>query len=388
MAVILITDGEQRSALAAVRTLGRAGHTMHVAAARRSSLAGASRFAARRLEVPDPLSAPEGFAGAIRRAVAAGGIDVVMPMTEAAILALIPSRGKLDVIIPAPLDERFRRICDKGEVLAEAKRVGIAVPEQWVFASPSTRPDLAALPYPVVLKPTRSVSGGAKFGVRYAADAAALERALDDLPLVAYPVLVQQRVEGPGLGIFVLLDRSGRVLARFAHRRIREKPPSGGVSVYREGIAVPEQLFSASLELLRRFDWEGVAMVEYKLDAVRGTPYLMEINGRFWGSLQLALDAGVDFPGLLVRAASGETVHPELTYRTGMRSRWFWGDVDHLIARLRHSAVRLALPPGAPGRGRVILDFLAAWGPNSRDEVFRWTDPLPFVRESLQWVVA
>lgn len=127
-------------------------------------------------------------------------------------------------------------------------------------------------------------------------------------------------------------------------------------------------------------------MVEYKLDAVRGTPYLMEINGRFWGSLQLALDAGVDFPGLLVRAGLGETVNPDLAYRAGVRSRWFWGDVDHLIARLRHSARHLALPLQAPGRGRAIIDFLAAWGPHSREEVFRWTDPLPFVRESLQWV--
>ena len=63
-----------------------------------------------------------------------------------------------------------------------------------------------------------------------------------------------------------------------------------------------------------------VAMVEYKLDAATGTAYLMEINGRFWGSLQLAIDAGVDFPLLLVRCALGERVAPES--RLSRRYTW------------------------------------------------------------------
>ncbi len=51
-------------------------------------------------------------------------------------------------------------------------------------------------------------------------------------------------------------------------------------------------------------------MVEFKADARTGTPYLMEINGRFWGSLQLAIDAGVDFPAILVAAALGAPIPP------------------------------------------------------------------------------
>src|SRR6185503_13112360 len=110
-------------------------------------------------------------------------------------------------------------------------------------------------------------------------------------------------------------------------RRIREKPPSGGVSVYCESIAIPQDLEASSGLLLNRLGWNGVAMVEFKLDREAGKAYLMEINGRFWGSLQLAVDAGVDFPRLLVEAALGKRHEVPILGGSGVRSRWEWGEV-------------------------------------------------------------
>src|SRR5690606_30931719 len=98
-----------------------------------------------------------------------------------------------------------------------------------------------------------------------------------------------------------------------------------------------------------------------KLDAASGRPYLMEVNGRFWGSLQLAVDAGVDFPRLLVDAATGRQPSPVHEYRFGVRSRWWWGDVDHLLARLLKSGEELALPPGSPGRLAAVREFLGGF---------------------------
>ena len=210
------------------------------------------------------------------------------------------------------------------------------------------------LEYPVVLKPSRSVAEyrgrRAKFVVRHAASVSDIARAAVELDPAGYPLLVQQRVVGPGVGIFLLVWH-GQTLATFAHRRFREKPPAGGVSVYREGIAADPELVRRSRALLDAFGWCGVAMVEYKIDARTSTPYLMEVNGRFWGSLQLAIDSGVDFPGLPRSVALGDAPAPIATYRHGVRSRWFWGDVDHLVARLRRSAEALSLPPGAPADG-------------------------------------
>jgi predicted ATP-grasp superfamily ATP-dependent carboligase len=244
----------------------------------------------------------------------------------------------------------------------------------------------------VVLKPARSVvaAPGAllKLRVLHAAGPAELREAARRLPPEAYPVLVQQRIVGPGTGVF-LLRWDGLPRARFAHRRLREKPPSGGVSVLSESVSLDGEpdLPERSLALLAAFDWQGVAMVEYKRDARTGVPYLMEINGRFWGSLQLAVDAGVDFPALLLDCVAGRAPAAAPAWAAGRRLRWFWGDVDHLLARLRHDARALSLPPRAGGRARALLDFLAGtWRPGQRGETLRLADPRPFLREGAQWL--
>jgi len=105
---------------------------------------------------------------------------------------------------------------------------------------------------------------------------------------------------------------------------------------------------------------------------------LMEVNGRFWGSLQLAIDAGVDFPFLNHQLALGQLPDLPESYRTGVRSRWWLGDVDHLLARLRGSAAHL--PPDAPSRWHVALTF-ATPGRNGRSEVLRRDDLRPGFRE-------
>lgn len=388
---VLITDGEQRAALALARSLGRAGFPVYVISSHETSLAGSSRFAAQHARTPDPLADPDGFVAALHPLLRKWNIRCLVPVGEAALLAVLGARDEFQgVTIPFPDLDVFRAICDKKALLQTACALGIAVPSQHVLEQPADalHLDRVAQSYPVVLKPARSVadaaSGRIKHGVLHAASPDELQRLLDELPATAYPLLLQQRIDGPGVGVFLLRWR-GDTLAVFAHRRLREKPPSGGVSVYRESITVDPALVRMSTDLLERYGWEGVAMVEYKLDAQTGTPYLMEVNGRFWGSLQLAIDAGVDFPVQLVRAALGEPVQALPRYRNGVRSRWWWGDVDQLISRVRHTKEDLALPADAPSRLRSILDFLVIWRPGDRSEVFRWSDPAPAWRESIDW---
>ena len=127
-------------------------------------------------------------------------------------------------------------------------------------------------------------------------------------------------------------------------------------------------------------------MVEYKIDAATGAPYLMEINGRLWGSLQLAIDAGVDFPSLLVASAMGTPPEPVRSYHVGTRSRWWWGEVDHVIARLRDPADVPGLPSGFAGRMRALADFVVATASRGREEIFRVDDPRPFLRETADWL--
>lgn len=384
---VLVTDGNERAALAIARSLGRLGYRVIVCSSRRKSLAGASRYVTADVQVPDAVMDPDAFVQAIRRTIDQYQVNVLMPVSEASLLAILPERWP-GVSLPMPSAESFRRISGKAELLRAAASLGLAIPMQRVADSRDQALAIAdeELEYPIVLKPGRSVGETAgrrrKQLVQHVGSRSAFGPALAKLDDAAFPLLIQQRIRGPGVGVFLLVWE-GRTIAHFCHRRIREKPPSGGVSVYRESIAPDVALIERSRALLDCFDWRGVAMVEYKVDAASGEPYVMEVNGRFWGSLQLAIDAGVDFPALLVAAVRGEHVDRVDSYRVGVRSRWWWGDVDHLIARFRSQDELLT--DELPGRWRALLDFIKPRRGIDQEEVFRLDDPRPFFRETRRW---
>src|SRR5262249_37353097 len=155
-----------------------------------------------------------------------------------------------------------------------------------------------------------------------------------------------------------------------------EKPPTGGESVLRESIEPDPALLAASERLLQALRWTGVAMVEFRRTP-DGRALLMEMNPRLWGSVQLAIDAGVDFPALLVALYRGEKSSP-VEAVVGVRTRWLLGDLDHLAICLRRRAVRRRIGVSV---ARLLLDFLRSFVDGTRLEVFRWDDWRPFARE-------
>jgi predicted ATP-grasp superfamily ATP-dependent carboligase len=199
--------------------------------------------------------------------------------------------------------------------------------------------------------------------------------------LQKHPFLLQEYVRGTGKGLFALYDR-GQAIAFFEHRRIREKPPSGGVSVLSESCAADPVLVANSRRLLDYANWDGVAMVEYKVSD-QGVAYLMEVNARFWGSLQLAVDAGVDFPYMLFQSTVGESPQFDGTYRIGIRNRWLLGDLDSLYLRLKSTA---GVAGNSRPRWRALADFLNFCDRNTYFEVNRWDDMKPFLVELAAYV--
>jgi predicted ATP-grasp superfamily ATP-dependent carboligase len=385
---ILVTDGNTRSALAAVRSLGRQGHEVVVAATSPASLAGASRHAAARATYPDPMADAGAFMPAIAGIVREQNIEVLMPMTEISTLLVTGERHLLpsECRLPFPAVEIVDRAANKADVLALADSLGIPTPRTQVIANAAEAlASLDSLTFPTVIKPARSRvrrgSGWLSTSVAYAPDADALRQRLASLAPEAFPVLLQERIVGPGAGIFACCNQ-GKVLALFAHRRLREKPPSGGVSVLCESAPLDAVLADHAAELLGELGWHGVAMVEFKRDERDGRARLMEINGRFWGSLQLAVDAGVDFPYLAAEIAAGRIPASPRDYRVGVRSRWLAGDLDALLMRLLHSEDTLNLPASHPGRWRSVWDFLKFAGRDLHYEIERWND---FGPASFEW---
>ncbi len=382
---ILITCAAQNAALAAIRSLHAAGWRVAALADDARAMGLASRAADEKLHLPHPpADEPKAYAAAVVDYLTRYPADVLLPVTDAAIFALLPVRDKIEALtaVPWPATDSLQAAADKTATFALARELGVATPPLAVVEHDGPLP--ADLVFPLVVKPRASLVAGRKIPVTYAADRAELAAALDAVPAAAFPVTLQQRIVGPGEGYFGVWRR-GAPVVEFAHRRLRETPPSGGVSTLREAIPLPDDLRDAARRLLAHWHWHGPAMVEFKRDAA-GRPYLMEVNGRLWGSLQLAIDAGVDVPLASALVALDEPV-PPMTVRPSVRTRWLLGDLDALLARLRKSDRALRLPPGAPGRARQFADFCLDFiRPAVRPETFRWNDPRPFFAECRAWL--
>ncbi len=185
-------------------------------------------------------------------------------------------------------------------------------------------------------------------------------------------ILVQEFIEGDGTGYYALMNR-GVMCAEFAHLRLRDVRPTGSGSAVRRSIPIEPAMREASVGILGELGWHGVAMVEYRRRP-GGKLVFLEVNGRFWNSLALAIYAGVDFPVLLATLVEHGEVASPASYRTGVECRWLLGDARHL------AAVMAGPPAGYPGsfptRLRTLLAFLRPTR-GMRHDNFEMADPLP-----------
>ena len=256
-------------------------------------------------------------------------IDLLVPVTDEVALPLMARLGRwparTTVALPRP--EAAEITWDKERTLELARRLGVPVPDTIAARTPEAALTACAdLGWPVVLKPARSRlyrpgSPIKALHVTYANSAEEAARHLD-MHEWSVPILVQRWEPGKGAGVELLL-RDGRVAAAFQHRRIREVPVTGGASAFRVSEALDPQMLRYASDLLDALAWSGLAMVEFR--SGRQGPRLMEVNGRIWGSLPLALAAGVDFPaGLSWAHGQGEgTVAPVIeprAYKVGRRA--------------------------------------------------------------------
>jgi predicted ATP-grasp superfamily ATP-dependent carboligase/CelD/BcsL family acetyltransferase involved in cellulose biosynthesis len=386
---VLVTDGDNRAALAVTRSLGSDGHEVIVAARKGSALAQSSRYCAARATYPDPMTDPDGFIDAMANLAQTARVECILPVADLTTLLITSRRDRFEPACAVPFADVgiIERVSDKVNLVRTAKELGVPVPHSVVVAAPDQVPE-HDLDFPLVIKPWRSRvrtdRGWAATSVSHAADLGALQRDLDGRAPYEFPVMLQERIEGPGLGVFACYH-DGRPVAMFAHRRLRERPPWGGVSVLCESIALPDRARDYAIRLLNALEWRGVAMVEFKVDRFSGEPKLMEINGRFWGSLQLAIDAGVNFPRILLQTIGSDPIAPQTPYRVGVRNRWLWGDVDSLLQMFRKWQGPSEL---RSSRMRAVARFLKFAGPGLYYDNPKPSDPWPFAVETGQRVRA
>ena len=381
---VLVTDASRGSAIAFIRSLGRRGVDVIAADHHPRSPGFRSRYARRCVVYPDPARDPDGAIEALFDVVARGDVDLVVPVSDEILLPLSAGRERFAdrcaLAIPEP--EALRAVTDKAATVALGRRLGVPTPRTALARDVDEALALApALGWPVVVKPVASRvyrDGGMEaFSVAYADSPDGLAAQIERLEGRS-AALLQEYHPGEGHGVELLTDR-GRPLAAFQHRRLHEVPITGGASALRESVALDPELYAHATRLLAALHWTGLAMVEFRVTP--DGPILMEINGRIWGSLPLAVKSGVDFPWRLLELHLGERDDPapRPAPAAGVRSRNLGLELVWIASVLRRRRRYPFLP--SPRRRDALAAAMRLPWPRDGFDILCRDDPLPAFAE-------
>lgn len=386
MPTVLVTDASRGSAIAFIRSLGRRGWRVVAADHHARSAGFASRYVDERVLLPGPGAAATEVAGALADAATAHGVDLLVPVTDDTLLPVSEARDQFPgrCRLAVPDQAALASVTSKRATLDLARRLGVPAPRTAVVTTTEEAVRASEdLRWPVVLKPEASLTydaGGAaseRFSVSYAGGPEELLRRMASLE-GRTTVLLQELCHGEGHGVELLLHE-GRPLAAFQHRRLHEVPITGGASALRESVALDPVLYGHAVDVLGALRWTGLAMVEFKVGPAGA--FLMEVNGRIWGSLPLAVRAGMDFPARLAALLlDGPSPGPPDTgYEVGVRSRNMPLEVVWIGSVLRN--VRRHPYLEAPRRRSAVAAAVRLPLPADGYDVLSWDDPRPGLAE-------
>jgi predicted ATP-grasp superfamily ATP-dependent carboligase len=368
MMSVLVTDGHWRKSLAVVRSLGRRGVSVTVGERTFLNTSFFSKYCTRRIVYPSPRRYPDEFTQFLIEEIKKNRTDCLFPMEEETLLLLARYRSEVSkyTYLLIPDLEKIEFVRDKRNLIRFAEARGIPTPKTFyaITNPPTGEVEAEKIPIPAVIKPR--ISSGS-FGIVY------VRKREDLIPSyqrvhARYPFpLIQEWIPDGGgtFGLSALFDEASNIKAAFIHKKLRMYPVQGGPSTLREGVEHP-QVMELGLSLLKSLNWTGVGMVEFKVDPRDGIPKLMEVNPRFWGSLQLAIVSEVDFPYLILKMARGESFEPIFHYPVGRRCRWLlFGDILHFLTN--------------PHRFRLQPSFFHFFEPKTFYDIISSEDPLPIL---------
>jgi predicted ATP-grasp superfamily ATP-dependent carboligase len=301
----------------------------------------------------------ESVASAIRE----GAYDVVFGAGEAELLALSAGRESLGAVFPHAPHAAVLRAVDKGELAHAAAAVGIAVPDEVdvedvtdestpvvVKARLHARPDLPDAP--------------PRIDSTVVIGRTAVRRRVAEIRALGGEPQLQRFHTGTLTAYAAVRGRSGEgVVADSWQRAARIWPPDAGASCRAETIAVDDALTARAEALLAELDWFGLAELQFLVGA-DGIPRLIDLNGRFYGSLSLAVAAGANLPAVWADLAVGRRPPARVSAAPGVRYQWGTADLRR-AARER--------------RGGLLRDLASTvgYGMRARHSVLSSSDPGP-----------
>lgn len=326
-ASVFVTDAQARTSLAVIRSLGKKGLSVTGGEETRFATGVFSKYCSRTIVYPSPKDRKQDFINYIVDFFERNQYEVIFPVADFSIQPIIDAEHILSKYVKIALPPRDILYLgyDKGKTFDIAMKIGTPCPDTFCICSINDLFNLendTRINYPVVLKPC--ISSGRR-GVQICNNFHEMTEAYKQLSQRYGNMLVQEFIPNGGeFGIYVLMNNDSEPRAYTAQRRIRSYPYYGGPSTLRETFQDErsERAKEIAFSLLKAMKWRGVAMVEFRTDPRDNTPKLMEVNPRFWGSLQLSILSGVDFPWLYYTMLMEGDVKPVMEYASNVQCRW------------------------------------------------------------------
>ena len=368
---VLVTDAQMRSSLAIIRSLGKAGLEVTAGEETRIATGMFSKYCKHTLVYLTPKN--EGaFISSILEHIKANDYKVIFPATDLTVVPLVKRKKEFSkyTIVPYPSYEKLQKAMDKAQTLKLAMEYQVPFPKTFFV---DTINDIEKIkndvPYPAIIKPCTSYGSR---GVTLCQSPEELSTKYEKIFAEYGPSMVQEYIPNGGeLGVYALFNFDSEPRAVSVQRRIRTYPISGGPSTYRESIKNPE-IIEIAFRLLKALKWTGIAMVEFRIDSRDHTPKLMEVNPRFWGSLNLSILSGVDFPYLLYKLYTEGDIKPVMDYKAGVKCRWVLpGDILWYLS--------------SPNKIKNLPQFLEI----TNDDIMSFSDPGPtlgFILASMRYM--
>ena len=336
----IVTDANNRIALAVARSLGSRGIDIICVEqeqfSKKTPLCFYSKYCKKGYVLPNLHSAGDKFVAGILN-IASNG-DVLIPVSTGMVDFVSSQATELGKFINfvVPSQESFVLANDKEAVINLADTIGIPTPKTILVKSGGQLKEIAGnIGYPVVIKIRNDSGINLKPGEKYriAKNSKELINFCDLLKGITSDFVIQEYIKGQGYGFEAFFDANNELKAYFCHRRLREYPISGGPSSFCESVNDP-QLIDYGLKLLSKMSWKGLAMVEFKKDVIDNKFKLIEVNPKFWGTLPLAIESGIDFPFIFYNASLGNKLEIKKEYPAGIKMRFLWLDIPAVIQEL------------------------------------------------------
>ncbi|MBV8988116.1 MAG: hypothetical protein JO372_06100 [Solirubrobacterales bacterium] len=363
---ILVTDAQDRPALAAIRCLHEAGYLVGATANTRIAPGLWSRDCTVAGILPDPSAGVDQFIAQLRSVLVNDQYDVLVPGTDETLFAVSARREQLpsSVALGLPDHDVVKRALDKACLANEAATAGLATPDQRVCDRLEEALDAArGFGYPVLLKGVTTIAESDGRLIRYPTRFVADEPTLLDLQAQIGRCIIQRRVAGTLMSFAGVVTERGMLASVFS-RYHRMWPPSAGQASFLETVAAPEALSERVGALLAAIGWKGLFQLQL-IECEDGAIRAIDLNPRLYGSISIAEAAGAPLPELWCAWVLGEGPKPAVA-RPGVHYRMEDMDARHILWLVRQGDYR--------GAARAVLPRR-----NTTHAYFRARDPLPLL---------